>query len=154
MGVIHSSGSRFSPINGGRFGPSHLARFCGKLHENEIIYWTRRGRVYLAPPKYVVNVFMTNFYRAGDDGGGEWPLWPPGSAIDLSMVSRKFVGFKKIPQTSCKIPQIYRLCAHVEGREAGGWGLTYEFFTNYTKMPIVAFSSLFCENKKYPVIKC
>ena len=33
------------------------------------------------------------------------------------------------------------------------WG-TFEFFTNYTKMPIVAFSSLLCENKKNLVIKC
>ena len=28
------------------------------------------------------------------------------------------------------------------------WLLHFEFFTNYTKMTIVAFSSLFCENKK------
>ena len=31
---------------------------------------------------------------------------------------------------------------------------TFEFFTNYTKMPILAFSSLLHENKKNPVIKC
>ena len=45
------------------------------------------------------------------------------------------------------------------GHVPNGTRITYEhpieFFTNYTKMPIVAFSSLLCENKKKnPVIKC
>ena len=37
---------------------------------------------------------------------------------------------------------------------AGIIGWHAEFFTNYTKMPIVAFLSLLCENKRNPLIKC